>query len=51
MINDPSATHVETGNFVVMDNGTRFYLHVIGIFQASQIENQATDELNTMTIQ
>lgn len=41
----------ETVNFVVMDNGGRFYLHVIGICPASQPNKLDLDETNTATIQ
>lgn len=39
------------GNFVVMDNGTRFYLHVIGISAMSQPNKLELAEINTATIQ
>lgn len=41
----------EAGNFVVMDNGTRFYLHVIGIFPSSQSSTLESLDTDTTSIQ
>jgi hypothetical protein len=42
-----TAQQSESGNFVIMDNGNRFYLHVIGISPMSQPNKPELDATNT----
>ena len=51
MENGNFAHQQESGNFVVMDNGTRFYLHVIGLHSQSWEQHPVADESDNQTIQ